>query len=137
MNSSQSSREPSIISLKISFLLLGIMQMMNILLSSILLFTIILHRTLRTVPNLLTANFSFALLIYAITIIAQLIVGLQSRDQVEEDLCIFLSFVTMIGTDAICYSYLVTAISQYFFNILYRRKYLLTFRIHWLIILLS
>jgi len=47
------------------------------------------------------------------------------------------SCFTSRGENAICYSYLVTAISQYFFNILYRRKYLVTFRIHWLIIFVS
>ncbi|CAF1514288.1 unnamed protein product [Adineta steineri] len=52
-------------------------------------------------------------------------------------MCIFLTYFTSIATNAICYSYLVTAISQYFFNILYRRKYLLTFRMHWFIIFLS
>ncbi len=132
-----STREPSIIYLRTSFALLGIMQMINIVLSSTLILTIVRHRTLHTILNLLTANSSFAIFIYAIAIIAQLIVGLQPRDKGKEDLCIFLSFYTSIAADAICYSYLVTAISQYFFNNLYRRRYLLTFRIHWFIILLS
>jgi hypothetical protein len=137
MNNSLNTREPSIIYLKISFILLGIMQLISIILSSILIITIILHRNLRTIPNLLTANSSFAILFYALTIIAQLIVGLGSKNRGKESSCIFLSYITCIGADVICYSYLVTAISQFFFNILYRRKYLLTFHIHWIIILLS
>jgi hypothetical protein len=113
------------------------MQIINILLSSILILTIIFHHTLHTVPNLLTANSSFTINIYAWIIIVQIIVGLKSRDTVEDSLCIFLSYFTSIAANAICYSYLVTAISQYFFNILYHRQYLLTFRVHWFIIILS
>lgn len=129
--------EPSIIYLRTSLALLGIMQMVNIIISTILILTIILHRILHTVLNLLIANSSLAVFIYSVAIIAQLIVGLQPRDKGKEDLCIFLSYYTSIAADAICYSYLVTAISQYFFNISYRRRYLLTFRTHWFIILLS
>jgi hypothetical protein len=103
----------------------------------ILILTISFHRTLHTVPNLLTANSSFTILFYALIIIVQIIVGLKSKHQIENSLCVFLSFSTSIAANAICYSYLVTAISQYFFNILYSRKYLLTFRVHWFIILLS
>ncbi|CAF1079763.1 unnamed protein product [Rotaria sordida] len=93
------------------------MQIISIILSLILILTIIFHRTLHTIPNLLTANSSLAIFIYAFVVIIQIIVGLQSKDKGKEDL--------------------FTAISQYFFNILYRRKYLLTFRIHWLIIIIS
>ncbi|CAF3683809.1 unnamed protein product [Rotaria sordida] len=93
------------------------MQIISIILSLILILTIIFHRTLHTIPNLLTANSSLAIFIYAFVVIIQIIVGLQSKDKGKEDL--------------------FTAISQYFFNILYRRKYLLMFRIHWLIIIIS
>ncbi|CAF4975413.1 unnamed protein product [Rotaria sp. Silwood1] len=55
--------------------------------SSILILTIIFHRTLRTIPNLLTANSSLAIFIYALATIAQIIVGLQPRDKGKEDLC--------------------------------------------------
>ncbi|CAF0972764.1 unnamed protein product [Rotaria sordida] len=113
------------------------MQIISIILSLILILTIIFHRTLHTIPNLLTANSSLAIFIYAFVVIIQIIVGLQSKDKGKEDLCIFLSYFTATAIDVICYSYLVTAISQYFFNILYRRKYLLMFRIHWLIIIIS
>ncbi|CAF1030005.1 unnamed protein product [Adineta steineri] len=113
------------------------MQLISILLSSILILIIAFHRTLRTIPNLLTVNSSLAIFIYALILIAQLIAGLQSINKEKEDMCIFLSYFTAVAADAICYSYLVTAISQYFFNILYRRKYLLTFRTHWIIICIS
>lgn len=137
MNNSLNTRESSIIYLNISFILLGIMQLISMTLSSILIITIILHRTLRTIPNLLIANSSFAILFYALTMIGQLVAGLEPKNRGKESSCIFLSYITCIGADIICYSYLVTAISQFFFNILYRRKYLLTFRIYWIIILLS
>jgi hypothetical protein len=137
MNNSLRSREPSTIYLKTSFLLLGMMQIISIVLSSILILTIILRRTLHTIPHLLTANSSFGIFIYAVVIIAQLIVGSHGNDTGKEGLCIFLSYFTSIAADGICYSYLVTALSQYLFNILFRRRYLLTFRIHWYIILLS
>ncbi|CAF1114421.1 unnamed protein product [Adineta steineri] len=113
------------------------MQLISILLSSILILIIAFHRTLRTIPNLLTVNSILAIFMYALILIAQLIAGLQSINKEKEDICIFLSYFTAVAADAICYSYLVTAISQYFFNILYRRKYLLTFRTHWTIIFIS
>jgi hypothetical protein len=138
MNDSITVRKPSSVYLTTSFLLLGIMQMIaSILLNAILILTMTLYRNLRTIANLLTVNSSFTIFIYAIALIAQLIVGLQPRHKRTEDLCIFVSYFTSRGENAICYSYLVTAISQYFFNILYRRKYLVTFRIHWLIIFVS
>lgn len=137
MNNSESNREPSHIYLSISFTLLGMMQIISIGLSSILTLTISFHRHLRTVPNLLTANSSIAIFLFAWFMIAQMIIGFQPIHSRKGSLCILLSYLTCIATDAICYSYLVTAISQYFFNILYRRKYLLTFSIHEFIIFLS
>jgi hypothetical protein len=137
MDTSQSSREPLSNCLKISFLLLGIIQVINSILSCLLILTIILHRPLRTISNLLKVNSSFAIFIYSLVFLAQLIVGLQSTQDRNEGLCIFLSYFTVTGADAICYSYLATAISQYFFSILFRRKCLLTFRTHYLIIFLS
>ena len=137
MNSSEGNREPSTVYLTISFVLLGIMQAVSIVCSSILIVTIGLHRQLRTIPNLLTANSSVAIWIYAWLMIAQIIIGFQPIYVMRGSVCLLLSYLTCIAADAICYSYLVTAISQYFFNILYRRKYLLTFSVHWFIILLS
>ncbi|UJR07655.1 hypothetical protein I4U23_011943 [Adineta vaga] len=82
-------------------------------------------------------NSSCAIFTYSIVLIAQLIIGLIPRDKSNEYVCIILSYFTSIAADAICYSYLVTAISQFFFNILYHQRYLLTFRVHWFIIFLS
>ena len=130
-------REPSSFYLHTSFLLIGIMQIINIFVCMTLILTIILNRTLWTIPNLLTMNSSFAILIYTIVIIIQLIVGMARSNTNHRYVCLILSYFTSIATDAICYSYLVTAVSQFFYNILYHQKYLLTFRMHWLIIFIS
>ena len=130
-------RGPSLVLLQTSFILLGLMQIYNLGLTSVLIFTIVIHRRLRTIPNLLTSNSSAAIFFYSSVFIGQIIVSQQSDQNRREDLCIFLSYSTVSAAGAICYSYLVTATSQLFFNVLFRRRYLLTFSMHWLIIALS
>ena len=137
MNASFNSREPSSTYVHTIFVLQGISLALNILLSGLLILVIVIHRRLRTICNLLTVNSSVAISFYSLIFIGQLIVGLHEYDEQKKSLCIGLSYLTLIGVNAICYSYLVTGTSQYFFNILYRHKYLLTFSMHYLLISIS
>jgi hypothetical protein len=137
MNTSENSRVPSATYLHTSFVLLGLMQLFNIVLTSLLTLTIVLHRPFRTLSNLLTANSSAAIFSYSVLFIGQLLLAKDSKDSRKEPTCIILSYLTATSADAICYSYLVTAISQYFFNIRHRNRYLLTFRVHFSMIIAS
>jgi hypothetical protein len=137
MNASYNSREPSSTYVHTVFVLQGISLTLNILLSNLLILAIVIHHRLRTICNLLTVNSSVAISFYSSIFIGQLIVGLQVYDDQKRSLCIGLSYLTLVGVNAICYSYLVTGTSQYFFNILYRHKYLLTFSMHYLLIIIS
>ena len=102
-----SNREPSSNYLSISFSLLAIMQVISITLSSVFLLTISLHRHLCTVSNLLTANSSVAVFIFA-----QMIIGFQPIYPRKGRACILLSYLTCV-------------------------QYLLIFPVHEFIILLS
>ena len=137
MNTSFNSREPSSTYLHIVFVLEGISLTFNIFLSSLLVLTIIIHPRLRTICNLLTINSSVAISFYSLIFICQVILGLQEYNHQHRSLCIGFSYTTLVGVNAICYSYLVTGTSQYFFNVLYRHKYLLTFSMHYLMIFVS
>ncbi|CAF3936473.1 unnamed protein product [Adineta steineri] len=113
------------------------MQFFNIILSSFVILLVVLRRSLRTIPNLLMSNSSFTIFCYSLTLIIQLVTELQQTEKSNQVACKLLAYFTNSSVNAICYSYLVTAISQYFFNILYRRKYLHTFRVHYCMIFLS
>lgn len=130
-------RAPSFAYLRTSFVLLMIMQVYNLCLTSILIITIITHRAFRTIPNLLTANSSFAIFYYSTLFIIQLGIGWNPNHQIDQGSCVLISYLTVIAADTICYSYLVTATSQCFFNLFYRRKYLLSYAVHWMLIIVS
>ena len=137
MNTNEDGRRPSPLLLRTSFILLALMQIFNLSLTSALILTLLVHRRLRTIPNLLTGNSSVAIFFYSSMFIGQLIVSEQSEDSRREGWCILLAYCTVAAASAVCYSYLVTGTSQLFFNVLFRRRYLLTLPVHWATIALS
>lgn len=129
-------RRPADAYLVTSFILLGIMQLINILLSSCILFVILPHRCNRTISNILTANSSLAVLIFSLAMAVQLAVGIAKDSKENQAVCNYLSYLTSLAAGATCYSYLTRAVSQYFFTILHRR-HLLTVRVHYYLVSLT
>lgn len=130
-------RSPNDVFVKTSRLILTLNSIYNLLLTSLLSITILKVKNYRTVFNVLTVNSCLGIVFYSVTLLLQLAILEYFNGSVSDHLCQSLAYVNLIGVNIICYSYLVTAISQYLFNNHYNRKYLLTVRIHLFIISMS
>jgi hypothetical protein len=95
----------------------------------------------RSIPNLLTAHSSLALLFYAITFLTQIPFVFQSDplhpDQMETTFCRVRAFLNTYATLVKAYSYLVMAVSCFFITILYKHRILLSYRTNFIIIVIS
>ena len=137
MNITANTRRPSEIFFTASLSVNGLMQIFNLVSSLLLIVPISIHRPLRTISNLCATNSAISILIFSVFSLIQMIFAIYSHTMIRKELCRSLSYLNSVGANAICYSYLVTAISQYFFNVRHRQNFLLTFNTHWFIIILS
>ena len=128
---------PSEIFFTTSLAINGLLQIFNLVMSLSLIVPILLHRPLRTISNLCVANSAASIFHFGLFSLCQMFLGLWLAESQPPTLCQFLAYMTFTGANTICYSYLVTAISQYFFNVLHRYNYLLKFNVHCFIILIN
>jgi hypothetical protein len=95
----------------------------------------------RSTANLLVCNSCAGLLFYAITLSIQIPFVFQNNtlnnDEMNTRFCKIRSFIATYATLMKSYSYLVMAISCFFITILYKYRILLSFRIHWIVIITS
>ena len=127
---------------EIILILLGICSSITIFFSLTVL--IILRRHWRTqcrsIVNLLTCNSCVALIFFVITSsiqIPSLIQHLSEDIPPSSILCQIYAFLSTFGTTVEVYSFFIQAISRFFMTILYKHKYLLTYRTNWMLIIIS
>lgn len=123
-------------------ILLGICSSITIFFSLAVL--IILRRHWRTqcrsIVNLLTSNSCIALIIFVITSsiqIPSLIQHLSDGTPPNSILCQMYACLSTFGTTVEVYSFFIQAISRFFMTILYKHRYLLTYRTNWMLIIIS
>ena len=51
--------------------------------------------------------------------------------------CAFRAYCFLVSCGSVCYSYLIQAISRILFTVFYKKQYLLSYRIHWYLILFN
>jgi hypothetical protein len=63
--------------------------------------------------------------------------ALRENWQTNQPACVFRAYCTLALCTALCYSYSIQAISRLFFAVLYKHRYLLTWRTHWILIIIN
>lgn len=98
---------------------------------------VVTHRQCRTVSNLLACNACMISIIYCSNNIIVSIYGYREDWALQQPVCIFRAYCFLVSCVCICYSYLMQAISRLFFTVFFKYKFLVTFRAHWLLIILN
>ena len=128
---------------KVLMFLFLILWFITILFALTVLIIIIRHwRTkCRSIVNLLTCNSCAALLFFVTTAIIQIPSYIQGvyfdTPQPSPFVCKIYAGLATFGTTVLVYSFLVQAISRFFITILFKYKFLLTFRTNWIMIIIS
>jgi 7 transmembrane receptor (rhodopsin family) len=95
---------------------------------------VIIHHPCRTVRNLLLCNTAAATCIYSLFQITLAVYGFRADPLHPPPACVFQAYFYTAVCVMVPVSYLLQSISSYFFAVLYRHKYLLGWKIHWLMI---
>jgi hypothetical protein len=75
--------------------------------------------------------------LYFILAITNSYYALHQDWQYNQPACVFRAYCSLILCTALCYSYSIQAISRLFFAVLYKHRYLLTWRTHWILIIIN
>ncbi|UJR19372.1 hypothetical protein I4U23_022501 [Adineta vaga] len=124
-------------------ILLLISWLIVILCTSTVLFIILRcwHPHCRSVINLHVCNSCFSLFFFAITYSIQIPSFIQqiyiNGSPPNTLFCQITACLSVFSTGLVAHSCIAQAISQFFITVLYKHKYLLTFRITWIIIIIS
>ena len=122
---------------KINFIVSIVASMIGLFVGCLIIVVVIINRQCRSIPNLLMCNSILAMIFYRIIIFISTIYGLGDDWLHYQPACTFRAYCILISSAAICYSYTIQAISRLFFVVFYKHKYLQTYRVHWLMIILS
>jgi len=78
-----------------------------------------------------------AIALYFIFRIVESIYALREDWQYYQPACVFRAYCKLGLCAALCYSYSIQAVSRLFFAVFYKHKFLLTWRTHWILILIN
>ena len=120
-----------------SFIFAILVSTTGLLLCIVMIVSVILHRPCRTVTNLLVCNTTAWIANFQINILLASIYGFSIEWAQNEPFCKLRAIYIVISIFGISSSYAVQAISRLFFAVLYRYRYLVTFRVHWYLIALN
>ena len=108
------------------------------LLTAFLTTTIIyIHRPCHTVANLIQCNTLVSMIVFMILVLISAIHGLREDWTASQFACSFRAYCYTVMCMIICCSYAVQAISRLFYAVLYRYRFLQTWRVHWILIVAS
>lgn len=123
--------------------LFGCCVFINIIFSLIVIITIIYnwYPRCRSTANLLVCNSAATLLFYSIAMSIQIPFIIQDDPFPSQTMdiifCNIRAFLVTTATAVKGYSYLIQAISSFFITILHNQRFLLTFRMNWMMIIVS
>jgi hypothetical protein len=98
---------------------------------------VITHQECHNFTNVLTCNTCAAITFYFIFRITDSYYALHQDWQSNQPACVFRAYCTLALCTTLCYSYSIQAISRLFFAVLYKHRYLLTWRTHWILIIIN
>ena len=103
----------------------------------IVIVTVATDQACRNPSNLLLCNTCTIVSTYMINNLIVSVYGFHEDWALHQPWCAFRGYCFLMSCACICYSYLIQAVSRVFFIVFYKRKYLLTFRAHWYLILFN
>jgi hypothetical protein len=121
----------------INFTISILLSTIGIIFSCVTIFIVIRTRRYRTFNNVLICNTSVAAIFYSLITISASILGYREDWSSNAPLCSFRAYLYNVGIATVCHSKSIHAISRLFFAILYKRRYLLTWRTHRILIILT
>lgn len=98
---------------------------------------IVSHRRCHTILNLLKSNTVVAMIIYSATVLISSVLGMKASWSRSEPACAIRAYIFNTICAIICYSYAIQAISRLFYTVLFRFKFLITWKAHWCLIIFS
>jgi hypothetical protein len=96
---------------------------------------VVINRQCRTITSMMMCNTAAATIIYSILQLISAGYGLQDDWFSNQPACLFRAYCYNGVCIAVISSYTVQSISRFFFSVLYKHKYLLSWRIHWYLII--
>lgn len=92
------------------------------------------NRKCRTIATFLTCDTALAVILFSTLNILSMIFALRPDSSDHQPACALRAYCYVALSAVICYSYAIQALSRLFFTVLYRYRYLLSWRFHWLMI---
>ncbi len=96
---------------------------------------VVINRQCHTITSMMMCNTAAATIIYSILQLISAGYGLQDDWFSNQPACLFRAYCYNGVCIAVCGSYAVQSISRLFFSVLYKHKYLLSWRTHWYLII--
>ena len=98
---------------------------------------IIIDRESHTINNLFTCDLCINMVIHAIVHLMTYYFGLREDWYDYQPLCILRAYLIRVTTAAAIYCFMTQSISRLFFSVFYTHRSLLTWRVHWIMIILK
>jgi hypothetical protein len=121
----------------INFSLAIVVSIIALIFAFLTIIIFVINRQCRTISNLLACNTAIAVIFYYILNLFSSIYGLREDESYNQPACIFRGYCYTASCTAICYSYLIHAISRLFSAVFYNHRSLLTWSVHWLMIIIN
>ena len=119
----------------INFSFMFFISIISIILNIATIFIVVArNRPLRTFNNILLCNSSCAIILHSIMVIISSVIGIREDWSMNALLCPLRGYLYNLSIASIYYSKLVHGISHLFFAVLYKHRYLLTWRSHGILI---
>ena len=112
-------------------------SIISLVVSLLMIFIICKNQPLRTFNNLLLCNSCVAVICYSIVNIIESVLGFHDDWILNAPFCSLRGFCLNTCIALICYSKAIHTISRFFCAVLYKHRFLLTWRTHWILIIFN
>ena len=121
----------------INFTLAIVVSILGVIAGMTMIVIVICKRQCHTILILLRCNTICTMIVFSIFSLTTAIFGIYDGFAPVQPACVFIGCCFAAFATALCYSYAVQAISRLFYTVLYRYKFLLTWKTHWYLIFIN
>lgn len=121
----------------INFSVAIVLTTVSLCVGTLLTMIVLFHRRCQTILNLLRCNTVVTMMVHSILILISSIFGLGEDWSHFQPACLFRAYCFASACSLICHSIAIQSVSRLFYAVLYRYKFLLTWKAHWYLIILS
>ena len=121
----------------INFSVAIVLTTVTLCIGSLLTMIVLFHRRCQTILNLLRCNTVVTMMMHSILVLISSIFGLDESASHLQPACLFRAYCFASACSLICHSIAIQSISRLFYAVLYRYKFLLTWKAHWYLITIS